>query len=107
MQTREDFYSIGNRIDLRGQMFYITYPYTSLRQDAMLMAADAADATKSYMARQEAQHATTERLSPLSQIPMQVKQRGQEVLAQGQQEYSYALNAVPERITGSIVVQQG
>ncbi len=107
MQTREEFYSIGNRIDLRGQMFYITYPYTSLRQDAMLLGADTAVATQEYMAEQAAQLATTKRLSSFSQAPMQVKQRGQEVLSQGQQQFSYALNAVPERMTGTVVVMQG
>ncbi len=108
MQTREDFYAIEGRIDLREQMFYITYPYTSLRQDALLMGADVAKASQEYNAQEEAQRAKTERLSPHAQSPTQVKLHMEAKSGYGA-EYTpprQEQSAVPERATGQIVVQQ-
>ncbi len=104
MQTREDFYSIANRIDLRGQMFYIVYPYTSLRQDAVLLAADAAKATQEYMLRQEVQHMKNERLSPASQVPVLINQNNGKLW---QNDVSVSRGNTPEITTGAVVVAQG
>ncbi len=107
MQTREEFYAIEDRIDPRRQMFYVTYPYTSLRQDALLMGADVAEATQEYGVRQELERAKTERLSPLAQSPTKVKLQGEAHSGYGA-EYlppkpvTPSLSA-PEKIIGRIV----
>ncbi len=107
MQTREDFYAIEDRIDLRGRMFYITYPYTSLRQDALLLGADVAEATQEYVARQAVERARTERLSPLAQSPTKIKMQGEVSSGYGAEyvppEPTTPSLAAPEKVVGRIV----
>ncbi len=46
MLTRKELISIENRADPRRKMFYIDEPYTTMRQDVMILVEDSAESTQ-------------------------------------------------------------